>query len=97
MIIEDNNTHWYQALPPSLSDSDGSCTVGSKWVEITPGKSIHFIIIRQANGDYVVRGDQASLLANQVIYRERTIYAQQAQAMPYQVIWSIILEGVKSA
>ncbi|CAN5158641.1 hypothetical protein BH09BAC4_BH09BAC4_05090 [soil metagenome] len=96
MTIGDTTPHWYEALPPSITDSNGSCTVGSKWVEINPGKSIHFTIIRQANGDLVVRGDQASLLANQLTYRECTIYAQQAHAMPAQVIWSIILEGVKS-
>jgi hypothetical protein len=92
--MTDNVAHWYEAITPSLPDINGSTIVGRKSVEVQPGKSIHFNIIRQPNGDFIITCDRASLVANKLDYRERTIYAAQAQAMPSQVIWSIILEGV---
>ena len=94
--MKGTTAHWYEATLPSTPDSNGSAIVGEKWVEITPGKSIRFDIIRQANGDFLVSGDRASLLANNLEHIQRTIYAAQAQAMPSQIIWSIILEGVSS-
>ncbi|MVM30005.1 hypothetical protein GO755_08175 [Spirosoma sp. HMF4905] len=88
-------SHWYDATTITPPDINGSSIVGGKWVEVSPGKSIHFDIILKANGDFVVACDRDSLVANGLQYNERTIYAPQAQAMPSQIIWSIILEGVK--
>lgn len=94
--MNDSTSHWYQATGPSLPGSDGSSIVGSKRVEVRPGIFLHFTIVRQVNGDFLVRCDQSGLAAANLEYRERTIYAPQAQAMPADVIWSIILEGVRS-
>jgi hypothetical protein len=94
--MKDRTSHWYQVTVPSLPDSDGSSIVGSKRVEVRPGIVLYFTIIQQTNGDFVVRCDPSDLAAANLAYRERTIYASQAQAMPAQVIWSIILEGVQS-
>ncbi|GAB4054073.1 hypothetical protein [Spirosoma litoris] len=94
--MKEIESHWYEASIPSQPDSNGLSIVGYKWVEAHPGKRLQFIIIRQANGDFFVSCDQASLTAARLSYRPITIYAPQAQAMPDQVIWSIILEGVSS-
>ncbi|GAB3775692.1 hypothetical protein GCM10028818_20150 [Spirosoma horti] len=94
--MKDRTSHWYQATVPSLPDSDGSSIVGSKCVEVRPGIVLHFTIIHQANGDFVVRCDPSGLAAANLAYGERTIYASQVQAMPAEVIWSIILEGLRS-
>ncbi|GAB3558111.1 hypothetical protein GCM10027577_48510 [Spirosoma fluminis] len=64
-------------------------------MEARPGKFISFTIIRQRNGDFALSCDPASLTAAHLAYRPCVIYASQAQTMPAQVIWSIILEGVK--
>ncbi|GAB3945112.1 hypothetical protein GCM10028805_13670 [Spirosoma harenae] len=90
------DTAWYEASRPSQPDKNGDSIVGHKWVEVRPGRSLKFIIIRQRNGDFVITCDQASLAAAHLTYRSCTIYASQAQAMPAQVLWSIILESVKS-
>ncbi|GAB3708251.1 hypothetical protein GCM10027592_43170 [Spirosoma flavus] len=87
-------TDWYEASGPSQPDNSGCSTVGHKWVEVRPGKSFLFTIVRQRNGDFVITCDQASLAAVHLTYRPCTIYASQAQTMPSQVLWSIILENI---
>jgi hypothetical protein len=94
--MKEVTSHWYEASGPSQPDKNGASIVGYKRVEVRPGKSLPFTIIRQRNGDFVIICDQESLAAAHLTYRPCTIYASQAQAMPAQVIWSIILEGVKS-
>ncbi|AKD54217.1 hypothetical protein [Spirosoma radiotolerans] len=92
--MNDSVSHWYNATAPSVPDPYGFSIVGEKRVEVKPGTFLYFTILQQANGDFLVRCDPSGLAAANLEYRERTIYAPQAQAMPAQVIWSIILEGV---
>jgi len=94
--MNDSTSHWYRATVQSLPESDGSSIVGSKWVEVRPKMFLHFTIVRQVNGNFLVRCDPSDLAAANLEYRERSIYASQAQVMPADVIWSIILEGVRS-
>ena len=94
--MNDSASHWYKATVPSLPANDGSAIVGGKRVEVRPKVFLYFTIVRQVNGDFLVRCDQSGLAAANLQYTERTIYASQAQAMPADVIWSIILEGIRS-
>ncbi|GAB4014400.1 hypothetical protein [Spirosoma koreense] len=89
-------SHWFEASEASQPDRNGSSVAGHKWVEVRPGKHLLFTIIHQRNGDFVISCDQASLTVAHLTYQPCTIYASQALAMPAQVIWSIILEGIKS-
>ncbi|WP_420148937.1 hypothetical protein [Spirosoma sp.] len=94
--MKDIASHWYEASGTYQPDRNGSSVVGHKWVEVRADKHIPFTILRQRNGDFVITCDQASLAAVHMGYRTCTIYAAQALAMPAEVIWSIILEGVIS-